>query len=135
MVTIYHLQGKASILGDYLVKMKEINEEIISWRKFKKYFKKEYIFEFYYHKNMEDLFKLKLGTMTMEAYEKRFLEFLKYVYFVKDEKVNIHRFVSGLPYFYSDKIQYDRSKNLKEFVWMTKNLYDQNKNKFTHKIY
>ena len=33
---IYHLQGKASIWWDQLVKLKEIDEDKISWRKFKK---------------------------------------------------------------------------------------------------
>ena len=37
-VSIYHLQGKASIWWDQLVKLKDIDEEKISWRKFKKYF-------------------------------------------------------------------------------------------------
>ena len=38
---------------------------------------------------MEELFELKLGNMTMEAYEKIFLELLKYAIFVNDEKVKI----------------------------------------------
>ena len=38
---------------------------------------------------MEEFFELKLGSVTMESYKKRFLELLKYVGFVNDEKVNI----------------------------------------------
>jgi hypothetical protein len=53
---------------------------------------------------MKELFELKLGTMTMDEYERRFFEFLKYVNFIKDEKSKIQRFLSGLPSFYSDKI-------------------------------
>jgi hypothetical protein len=41
---------------------------------------------------MKELFELKLGTMTMDKYEKRFFELLKYVDFIKDEKVKIQRF-------------------------------------------
>ena len=88
----------------------------IYWRKFKKYLQKEYIFEHYYDKNMEELFELKLGSMTMEAYEKKFLELLNYADFIKDEKVKIQRFLSGLPKSYRDKIQYDRLKNLKDDI-------------------
>ena len=73
-VAIYHLQGKASIWWDELVKLKDIDEEKIYWRKFKKYFQKESLSEHYYDKKMEELFELKLGSMTMEAYEKTFLE-------------------------------------------------------------
>ena len=35
-VAIYHLQGKATIWWDQLVKLKDIDEDKISWRKFKK---------------------------------------------------------------------------------------------------
>jgi hypothetical protein len=41
---------------------------------------------------MQDLFELRLGSMTMTEYEKRFLELLKYVGFIKDEKLKIKRF-------------------------------------------
>ena len=41
---------------------------------------------------MKELFELKLGSMKMDEYEKRFFEFLKYVDFIKDDKVKIHFF-------------------------------------------
>ena len=72
-VAIYHLQGKASIQWDQLVKQKDIDEDIISWNKFRKHFQNEYLYEHYYDKNMEEFFELKLGSMTMESYEKKFL--------------------------------------------------------------
>ena len=78
---------------------------------------------------MEEIFELKLGSMTMETYEKMFLEILNYADFIKDEKVNIQRFLSGLPESYRDKIQYDRSKNLKDSIWKEKHLYEQNESK------
>ena len=53
---------------------------------------------------MEDVFELKLGSMTIDSYAKKFLELLKYAYFIKYEKVNIQRFLSGLPESYRDKI-------------------------------
>ena len=65
---------------------------------------------------MEELFDLKLGSMTMEDYDKKFLKCLNYTYFIKDEKVKIKRFLSGLPESYRDKIQYDRPKNLKDAI-------------------
>ena len=65
----------------------------------------------------------------MESYEKRFLQFLKYAYFIKDEKVNIQRSLNGLPDSYKDNIQYDRSKTLKESIWKGKHIYYQNENK------
>jgi hypothetical protein len=56
---------------------------------------------------MKDFFELKLQSMTMDEYEIRFLELLKYVGFIKDEQVNIQRFLSGFPSMFSNKIQYD----------------------------
>ena len=109
--------------------MKDIDEYRISWRKLKKYFRKEYLREHYYDKKMEEFFELKLGSMTMEAYEKSFLEIMKYKNFVKYEKVNIYRFLNGLRDFYNEKIQYDRPNTLKEVVWKERHLYDMNKNK------
>jgi hypothetical protein len=52
--------------------------------------------------------------MTMDEYDRRFFELLKYVGFKKDEKVKIQRFLNGLPSFYSDKIQYDNPRSLEE---------------------
>ena len=76
---------------------------------------------------MEEFFDLKLGRMTMDSYEKKFLELLKYADFIKDEKVKIQRFLSGLPESYRDKIQYDRPRNFKDAIWKEKHLYEQNK--------
>jgi hypothetical protein len=45
------------------------------------------LFEHYYEVKIKDLFELKLGTMTMEEYEKQLFELLKYVDFIKDDEV------------------------------------------------
>ena len=78
---------------------------------------------------MEEFFELKLGSMTLDDYEKKFLELFKYADFIKDEKVKIQRFLSGLPESYGDNIQYDRPNNLKDAIWKAKHLYEQNKTK------
>ena len=46
---------------------------------------------------MEEFFELNLGSMTMDSYENTFLEIFKYTDFIKDEKVKIQRFQSGIP--------------------------------------
>ena len=53
---------------------------------------------------MEEFFELKLGNLTMDAYEKKFLELLTYANYIKDEKVKIQIYLSVLPTFYKDKI-------------------------------
>ena len=77
---------------------------------------------------MEELFELKLENMTMEYYEKRFIEILKYAGFIKDEKLKIQRFIDGILYSYKDNIQYDRLNTLKDTIWKVKHLYDHNMN-------
>jgi hypothetical protein len=76
---------------------------------------------------MKEFFELKLGSMKVDEYEKRFFELLKYVGFIKDEKVKIQRFLSGLPSLYNDKIQYDNPINLEETLRREKNIYEKRK--------
>jgi hypothetical protein len=51
-ITIYNLQGKASIWWDQLMQVKHIDERRISWKQFKKYFQQQYLSEHYYDKKM-----------------------------------------------------------------------------------
>jgi len=106
---------------------KHLDEKKVSWRKLKGYFQEKYLFENYYDRKMKYFFELKLGSMTMDEYEKIFFELLKYVDFINDEKVKIQRFFSGLPYFYSDKIQYHNPKTLEETIRRENHIYEQRK--------
>jgi hypothetical protein len=63
-------------------------------------------------------------NMTMEEYENKFLEMLRYESFIKEEKVKIQMFLSEIPSFYKDKIQFDEPKNLEETIGKTKYLYE-----------
>jgi hypothetical protein len=74
---------------------------------------------------MKEFFELKLGNMTIDEYKRRFLELLKYVLFIKDETVNIQRYMSGLPPSISDKIQYDDPKTMEETIRREKFLYEK----------
>jgi hypothetical protein len=105
--------------------VQHIREKDITWNEFKRYFKKKYLTKRYYDRNMKELFELKLGSMTIYEYKKRFLELLKYVPFIKEETVNIQRYLSGLPPSIGDKIQYDDPKSTKETIRRVKCLYEQ----------
>jgi hypothetical protein len=80
---------------------------------------------------MKDFFKLKLGNMTIDEYERRFLELLKYVSFIKEGSVKIHRNLSGLSPFIRDNIQYDDPKTMKETIRREKFLYEQQRENTT----
>ena len=100
MISIYNIQGKASTWWQYLKQVKQINYKKISCDEFSNYFKEKYLVEDYYEGKMQEFFELKLGPMTMDEYENKFSELLKYVDFIKDEKVNIHICLHVFPSFY-----------------------------------
>ena len=103
-ISIYQLKGKASMWWDQLVQVHHIKEKSVTWREFKKYLEKKYLAKRYYDKKMKEFFELNLGSTTIDEYERRFLELLKYVPFIKDETVKIQRYVSRIPSPISDKI-------------------------------
>jgi hypothetical protein len=86
------------------VQVQHIYEKNISWIEFKRYFKNKYLTKRYYDKKMKDLFELNIGSMTIDEYERIFLEMLKCVSFIKDEHVKIQRYMSGFPSIFSDKM-------------------------------
>jgi hypothetical protein len=114
---------------DQFVQVKHIYENKVTWREFKRYFQKKYLTKRYYEKKMKEFFELKLGSMKIDGYERRFLELLKYVTFTKDEQVKIQRYLSVLPSFINDKILYDDSKTLDDTIRHAKCIYDQQRGK------
>jgi hypothetical protein len=74
---------------------------------------------------MKEFFELNLDSMTIDEYERRFLELLKYVPFIKDETVKIQRYLSGLPPSIGDNIQYDDPKTMEEMIRIEKCLCEQ----------
>jgi hypothetical protein len=73
IISIYQLKGKASMWWDQLVQVKHIEEKSVTWREFKKYFENKYLNKRYYDKKMKEFFELKLGSMNINEYERRFL--------------------------------------------------------------
>jgi hypothetical protein len=53
---------------------------------------------------MKYFFEIKLGSMTMDEYERIYLQLLRYVEFIKDEQVKIQQLLSGMPSIDNDDI-------------------------------
>ena len=70
-----------------------------------------------------------LGQQTMEECANNFLYLLRYVRYIKDEKVKIQRFVSGLPQSYKDRIEFYEPRIPEEAIRKAKHCYDQCKGK------
>ena len=88
-VSIFNLNGRASIWWEHLRKVKKINEWWIVWNQFKKYFKQKYLSDRYYDDKIKEFHELKLGQLTIEEYANKFLEPLRYVKYIRDDKVKI----------------------------------------------
>jgi hypothetical protein len=69
------------------VQVQHVREKNVTWREFKRHFENKYLTKRYYEKKMKEFFELKLGSMSIDEYEIRFLELLKYFPFIKDEKL------------------------------------------------
>ena len=96
-VAIFNLTGRESIWWNHFRKVKKINERKIVWKQFQKYFKQKYLFNRYYDDKIKEFHELKLGQLTMEEYANKFLELLRYVRYIRDDKVKIQHFLSGIP--------------------------------------
>ena len=96
--------------------MKGIHEKDLSWKQFEKYFKKKYLSEKYFDGKTMELYELELGQLIIDEYINKFLELIRYVPYIKDEKVNMQRFISGLPQYFRDKIEFDEPKTLEDTI-------------------
>jgi hypothetical protein len=65
----------------------------------------------------------------MNAYPKIFLELLRYVPYLKEEKARIHCFLIGLAQSYQDRIEFDEPKTLEDIIRKAKCCYDQSKHR------
>ena len=57
---------------------------------------------------------MRLGQQTMEEYANKFLELLRYVWYIKDEKVKVQHFLSGLPQSYKIELSFMNLECLKK---------------------
>ena len=88
-VAIFNLTRRASIWWEHFRQIKKINERKIVWKQFQKYFKENYLSDRYYDDKIKEFHELRLGQQTMEEYANKFLELLRYVRYIKYEKVKI----------------------------------------------
>jgi hypothetical protein len=126
-MAIYNMKGKASIWWQDLKLAKGLKEKQLEWFDFKKYFNKHYLFERYYERKMKEFYELQRGQMMMEDLMNKFLELLRFVPYIREDKVKIHRFLSCLPQAYRDRIEFDSPKSLSKVFNKERMCYDQYK--------
>jgi len=59
------------------------------WDDFERFFKNKYFSERYYDDKAKEFYGLQMSSMTDDEYTSRFLELLRYVPYLKDEKYKI----------------------------------------------
>jgi hypothetical protein len=124
-VATFNLNGKASIWWEDLKNVKGVREEDLSWERFEKYFRKKYLSEKYFDEKTKEFYELKLGQLTIEEYVSRFLELLRYVPYIKEEKEKVQRFISGLPKDYRNIIEFDEPKTLEGTIRKERYCHEQ----------
>lgn len=93
-----------------------IHEEYLTWNEFERLFKKKYLSKRYFDDKAKEFYELKMGSMKNDEYTSRFLEFLRYVPYLKEEKAKIQRFTSGLLMAFKDRIEFDEPRSLEEAI-------------------
>ena len=66
----------------------------------------------YYDDKIKEFHELRLGQQTMHEYANKFLELLRYVWYIIDEKVKVQQFLNGLPQAYKDRIEFYEPRTL-----------------------
>ena len=61
----------------------------VDWSEFERLFKKKNLSKRCYDDGEKGFYELKMGSMTDEEYISRFMELLRYVPYLKEEKANI----------------------------------------------
>ena len=84
----YNLREKEDIWWQDIKRVKSIKERKITWKTFKRYFKKQYLSEQYYEGKAKEFYELKLGNLTMKDLCSNFMTFLHYAPYIVDEKKN-----------------------------------------------
>lgn len=113
---VYQLRGKATLWWEEIKIVRRIDEEQVTWQEFQKIFKDKYLTKRYYDEKGQDFHELRLGNMTTEEYVKWFTSLLQYVPYMQEEKANIQWFISSLPNFMKEKLEFNYPKSMDDVV-------------------
>jgi len=133
-VANFSLKGKTNIWWEDVKNVRDIDEEDLTWSEFEQLFKEKYLSERYFDDITKEFYELRMGSMKDDEYTSKFLELLRYVPYLKEEKAKIQIFVSGLPIVFKNRIELDEPRLLEEAIQNIKNLYEQLKHKIETKL-
>lgn len=128
-LTIFQLQGEATLWWKEVKIVKGVSEHTITWEKFQRYFKERYLTERFYDEKTREFHDLQLGQQTMDKFITRFTSLLHYVPYIREEKAKVQRFVSSLPLYMRERIEFDNPKTMDEAIHKARICYQQSKQK------
>eukprot|EP00253_Pinus_taeda_P017012 PITA_17012 len=128
-LTIFQLQGKATLWWEEVKIVKGVTEQTITWENFQSYFKERYLTERFYDEKAREFHDLRLGQQTMDEFITRSTSLLRYVPYIRDEKEKVQRFVSSLPPYMRERIEFDNPKSMDEAIRKARICYQKSKQK------
>ena len=78
-MAIDNLTGKDDIQWHDIQRVKNLKEKYLTWRVFKKYFKRKFLSQQYYEERAKEFYELKQGSMSLKELCIKFLSLLRYV--------------------------------------------------------
>eukprot|EP00253_Pinus_taeda_P033796 PITA_33796 len=126
---IFQLQGKATLWWEEVKIVKGVMEQTITWENFQRYFKERYLTERFYDEKVREFHDLWLGQQTMDEFITRFTSLLCYVPYIREEKEKVQRFVSSLPPYMWERIEFDNPNSMDEVIRKARIFYQQSKQK------
>eukprot|EP00253_Pinus_taeda_P006899 PITA_06899 len=128
-LAIFQLQGKATLWWEEVKIIKGVTEQNITWDNFQRFFKERYLTERFYDEKAREFHDLRLGQQTMDEFITRFTSLLRYVPYIREEKAKVQRFVSSLPPYMRERIEFDNPKSMDEVICKARICYQQSKQK------
>eukprot|EP00253_Pinus_taeda_P014588 PITA_14588 len=128
-LAIFQLQGKATLWWEEVKIVKGVTEQNITWDNFQRFFKERYLTERFYDEKAREFHDLRLGQQTMDEFITRFTSLLRYVPYIREEKAKVQRFVSSLPPYMRERIEFDNPKSMDEVIRKARICYQQSKQK------
>eukprot|EP00253_Pinus_taeda_P013421 PITA_13421 len=128
-LAIFQLQGKATLWWEEVKIVKGVTEQNITWDNFQNFFKERYLTGRFYDEKAREFHDLRLGQQTMDEFVTRFTSLLRYVPYIREEKSKVQRFVSSLPPYMRERIEFDNPKSMDEVICKARICYQQSKQK------
>ena len=128
-ITTFSIKGKEDVWWEDVKNVRGIHEEELTWSEFERLFKKKYLSERYYDDREKEFYELKMGSVTDEEYTSRFLELLRYVPYLKEEKTKVQQFINMFSATFKDMIEFDDPRSLEDAIEKLNHFYEQPKHR------